>query len=84
MGIYCTHNCTHLATVTVILRTVQMIGLYRDPTGENVFQNVGATVTNENDLIALRRDVEQLRVSLHLAKVLCNAAIVYAKDQVPI
>lgn len=46
-----------------------MVGLYRDPTGENVFQNVGAIVTNENDLVALRRDVEQLRVSLHLAKV---------------
>ena len=47
-----------------------MVGLYRDPTGEDVFQDQATALGyNENSVMALRRDVQQLRVSLHLAQV---------------
>ena len=49
-----------------------MFGLYKDPTGENVFQQNHATCTlalEDDNVRAMRRDVQQLRVSLHLAQV---------------
>ena len=48
-----------------------MVGLYKDPTGENVFQD-NTLVQEENNVMAMRRDMQQLRVSLHLAKVKTN------------
>ena len=56
-----------------------MIGLYKDPTGENVFQNQNHAATTftleDNNVKALRRDVQQLRVSLHLAQVIIRRKI---------
>lgn len=47
-----------------------MIGLYKDPTGINVFDNRYSSPNyDENDIVALRRDVQQLRVTLHFAQV---------------
>ena len=58
---------THLVTVSMLL---QMVGLYKDPSGENVFQDKANTFAQEeSNVMALRRDVQQLRVSLHLAQV---------------
>ena len=50
--------------------SLQMIGLYRDPTGIKIFDNRHSSPNyDENDVVALRRDVQQLRVSLHFAQV---------------
>ena len=58
--------------------TAQMVGLYKDPSGENVFQGKGNTIAQkESNIMTLRRDAQHLRVSLHLAqvKLLCTTAI---------
>ena len=55
----------------IIFYILQMVGLYKDPSGENVFQGKGHTLAQEeSNVMSLRRDVQQLRVSLHLAQVL--------------
>ena len=53
-----------------MILSLQMIGLYKDPTGINVFdKRYGSPNYDENDVVALRRDVQQLRVTLHFAQV---------------
>ena len=50
---------------------LQMVGLYKDPTGENVFRDKPNSLgQEESNVMALRRDMQQLRVSLHLAQVI--------------
>ena len=51
-----------------------MVGLYKDPSGENVFQGNGNTIAQEeSNVMTLRRDEQQMRVSLHLAQVITEA-----------